>query len=79
MSGIKGMKWQKRNGNPYSVNTSINNQNMTALMDMAEKRKWSISQCLRQIINFYFENEEKIELMVNEMYRENIRNNWRQQ
>ena len=62
MSGIKGMKWKERNEKyPYKMNVSLSENQTKKLMEYCEKNKWNMSQAIRNIIFFFFgEDNENI-------------------
>lgn len=67
MSGKKGMKWDKKEKFPYSVNSALTEKQAEKLMKFCGERKWNISQAVRNIIFWYFEKEAKKQSKIDAM------------
>lgn len=54
MAGKKGMKWKKGKKESVKVNSQIEKDYFRKIKKIADKKKWTLSSTIREIIEEYF-------------------------
>jgi hypothetical protein len=57
MPGTKGMSWKKEKKNSVKINSNIPFHLNVKLIKYANKKKWSISQVIREILENFFQKK----------------------